>query len=171
MRRIAASLSLIVMFALGALILGHQPRALAQDATPPGMGEGVVFLPIGFAAGVELPSPATLLAVRVSLDPGAISPLTADDPTSGMLVLEAGELTVQIEGEWTVTRGDVPFGESETIAAGEESTLAAGDVAYIPGSVAGEIRNDGQEPASGLVVLIAPGDMSAAGAAEATPAP
>ena len=58
---------------------------------------------------------------------------------------------------------DAPEGEGdmdsaiEAVSAGQEVTIAAGDVAYIPGSVSGELRNDGQEPAVGLIVLIAPG--------------
>jgi len=50
---------------------------------------------------------------------------------------------------------------------GEDATLEAGDVAYIPGSVNGEIRNDGDEPAVGLAVILAPGGMLGMG----TPTP
>ena len=42
------------------------------------------------------------------------------------------------------------------IASGEEAMMNAGDAAYIPGSIDGEIRNDGTEPAVGLVVLVGP---------------
>jgi hypothetical protein len=55
----------------------------------------------------------------------------------------------------------------EEVAMGEEAVLETGDVAWVPGSVSGEIRNDGQEPAEGIVFLVGPtGSMS-----EATPAP
>ena len=40
------------------------------------------------------------------------------------------------------------------LTAGKRAT--AGDAAYIPGSVSGEIRNEGQEMGSGLVVLVGP---------------
>jgi quercetin dioxygenase-like cupin family protein len=53
------------------------------------------------------------------------------------------------------------------MAAGELITLEAGDAAYIPANVHGAIRNEGQEPAVGLGVLVIPAeDMTAA----ATPA-
>jgi len=44
-------------------------------------------------------------------------------------------------------------------------------VVYIPGNVSGELRNDGQEPAGGLVVVVAPGGtLSGTSGAAATPA-
>ncbi len=59
---------------------------------------------------------------------------------------------------------------SEAIAASEEGTLSAGDVADIPGSVSDELRNDGQEPVVGLVVVVAPGGtLSGTSGAAATP--
>jgi hypothetical protein len=56
----------------------------------------------------------------------------------------------------------------ESVASGEAVTLEAGDAAYIPGYTAGEIRNEGPEPATALGFLVFPseGTMS-----EATPAP
>ena len=59
----------------------------------------------------------------------------------------------------------------EAVSAGQEMTIAAGDVAYIPGSVAGELRNDGQEPAVGLIFLIAPGGTLPRDAAPAVAPP
>jgi hypothetical protein len=62
------------------------------------------------------------------------------------------------------------FDVSEAIAASDEGTLSAGDVADIPGSVSGALRNDGQEPAVGLVVVVAPGGiLSGTSGAAATP--
>jgi hypothetical protein len=101
--------------------------------------------PVGFAEGVTLPSPADFIAVRISIEPGAISSLGADDPTSGLLTVESGTITVRVDAFWTVDRGAAlqqvmatpppssdEFDVSETIAASEEATLSAGDVAYIP---------------------------------------
>ena len=45
--------------------------------------------------------------------------------------------------------------------------MGAGDAAYIPGSVSGEIRNDGNEPAVAILVLVGP----TAGGTAATPTP
>jgi quercetin dioxygenase-like cupin family protein len=56
----------------------------------------------------------------------------------------------------------------EAVAAGQTVTLEAGDAAYIPAHVAGEIRNEGQEPAVRLAILVLPPeDMTG----DATPAP
>ena len=119
--------------------------------------------------------------VRFSLEPGAGFPLEASDPTGGMVVVESGAFTVRVEEmAWTVNRGEAlraamagggdeaGFAAAmEEVAMGEEAVLEAGDVAWVPGSVSGEIRNDGQEPAEGIVFLVGPaGTMS-----EATPEP
>jgi hypothetical protein len=173
----------VALVLLGGL-LGSPPGVVAQDATPdPGMmmEEGVAFVPVGFAEGATLPSPADLIAVRVTLDPGAVSSFAEDDPTGGLLIVESGAFIVRVERDWSVSRGtavqqmiesaggDVPD-FMEAIAAGEETTMAAGDTAFIPGSVAGEIRNDGQEPAVGLLVLAVPGGtLAGMGAPAATP--
>jgi hypothetical protein len=39
------------------------------------------------------------------------------------------------------------------------ATLGAGDAAFIPGSINGEIRNESDEPAVALVVLVGPAQM------------
>jgi hypothetical protein len=174
-RRFTVLLSVAAVMLLGIMTVRVHSDAVAQDATPAAgdmMQEGVSFVPLGFAAGVELPSPADLIAVRVIVDPGVSSPFAEEDPTGGMLVVESGVFTMRIETAWTVTRGGVlkqamaaPEGDGdiagaiEAVSAGQEATIAAGDVAYIPGSVAGELRNSGQEPAVGLIVLIAPGGI------------
>jgi quercetin dioxygenase-like cupin family protein len=185
MRSLSWVLSIIfVVLSLGAFTI---PGASAQDSTPaagPPAEEGVTFTPVGFAEGVTLPSPADLIAVRISIEPGAVSSLGADDPTSGLLIVESGTITVRVDAAWTVSRGAAlqqamatppasgdEFDVSETIAASEEATLSAGDVAYIPGNVNGELRNDGQEPAGGLVVVVAPGGtLSGTSGTAATPA-
>ena len=143
--------------------------------------EGATFVPLGFAQGVTLPSPADLIVVRFTVDPGASFPLEASDPTGAMVVVESGAFTIRVEEmSWTITRGealsaamesgeDADFEASmEEVAMGEEGTLAAGDVAYVPGSVSGEVRNDGQEPAEGLLFLVGPPEAMMS---QATPAP
>jgi oxalate decarboxylase/phosphoglucose isomerase-like protein (cupin superfamily) len=60
-----------------------------------------------------------------------------------------------------------PRGIVEAYGAGEVVTLAAGDAAYVPANLAGEIRNEGQEPAVALGFLIYP---AAGMEAEVTPA-
>jgi mannose-6-phosphate isomerase-like protein (cupin superfamily) len=56
----------------------------------------------------------------------------------------------------------------DAVPAGQAVTLAAGDAAYIPAYVAGQIRNEGQERAERLAILVLP-PQALTGAA--TPAP
>jgi quercetin dioxygenase-like cupin family protein len=137
---------------------------------------------VTFALGVDLPSPADLFVVRIGLEPGTGFPIEESDPAAGILLVESGTFTVQVNGPVSVTRG-AGLGEAmesaqstgdlsaaaEAITAGEAVTVGAGDAAYVPGNVTGEIRNDGQERAMARVFLVgAPEDVMAG---EATPAP
>jgi quercetin dioxygenase-like cupin family protein len=182
MRRFGLLVSMVTVVLLGMLALHAQPVAIAQEATPAADEmAGVIYEPLGFAMGVELASPADMFVVRFSLEPGAGFPLEASDPTGGMAVVESGALTVRIEEmAWTVNRGealraamaeggdDADFAAAmEEVAMGAEAVLEAGDVAWIPGSVSGEIRNNGQESAEVIVFLVGPPEAMSA----ATPAP
>jgi uncharacterized RmlC-like cupin family protein len=55
------------------------------------------------------------------------------------------------------------------IPAGTEGIVEAGDVAHVPGNLTGEVRNNSDQPASALLVLMDPGMMNE-GVVEATPA-
>ncbi len=184
MRRFSVLLSVVAVVLLGIVALGAQPRVFAQEATPAAddsMEEGLTFELLAFAAGVELTSPADLIVSRIGIEPGAGFPIEESDPTTGLLIVESGAFTVQVDGPWTVSRagsfeGAMATAEAtgvyapivEEITSGEEVTLEAGDAAFIPPSVNGEMRNDGDEPAVGLAFLIAPPDPTMTGA---TPAP
>jgi quercetin dioxygenase-like cupin family protein len=182
MRRFSVLLSLIVVVLLGVLALSAQLVAIAQEATPAGVKiGGVTFEPVALATGIDLPSPGDLLVARAALDPGVVVPIEKNDPALGILLVESGTLTVQLEGPMTVTRG-AGLGEAmataevtgdvsglmESVPAGQAVTLAAGDAAYIPANVAGEIRNEGQERAVRLAILVLPPEGMGG---EATPAP
>jgi hypothetical protein len=183
MPRFNVFLSLIAVVLLGIVALRMQPVAIAQEATPAAdmAMEGGTYEPVSFALGVDVPSPADLFLVRIGLDPGAGFPIEAGDPAAGVLLVESGTFTIQVNGPVSVTRG-AGLGEAmesaqstgdlneaaEAIAAGEAVTLDMGDAAYVPGNVSGEIRNDGQERAVALAFLVGP---PANMAAEATPAP
>ena len=157
MRRFGLLLSLVVVVLLGVLTLRAQPAAVAQEATPAGVEIGAVtFEPVALATGLDLPSPGVLFVARAALDPGGVVPIQESDPTLGILLVESGALTVQVEGPMTVTRG-AGLGQAmataqatgdfsalmKSVPAGQAVTLAAGDAAYIPAEVAGEIRNEG----------------------------
>jgi quercetin dioxygenase-like cupin family protein len=183
MRRLPVLVSVVVVMLLGLLALHAQPVAIAQEASPAAgemEAEGVTFDLAAFAPGIEVSSPSDLVVFRVGLEPGATIPVD-DSPGVGILLVESGTLTVQVEGELSVNRGagmnagmataeatgDMS-GLSESVAVGEAATLEAGDAATIPGNVAGEIRNEGQEPATALAFIVGP---SQGMMGEATPAP
>jgi hypothetical protein len=183
MRRFRLLLSIVAVVLLGILALPAQPVAVAQDATPSSdmqEPEGVTFEPLGIASGVTLPTPADLITVRVTIDPGAVLPSEASDPTGGMLIVESGIVTIRISAPWAITRSgslDAALATAEAtgtftpandqIASDESAIMEPGNVAYLPGSVSGEIRNYGAEPAVALVVLVGPAEAMTG----ATPAP
>ena len=183
MRRFSVFVSVIAVMLLGTLALHAHPTAIAQEATPGAeemMPEGVTFEPVSLATGVEVSGPSDFLVARFILEPGAMSPVEAS-PGAGILLVESGTLTVQVDGPVTVTRGGT-FGQAmataeatgefgglmESVAVGEAVTLETGDAAFIPGDVPGEIRNEGQEVATGLGFIVYPSEGMMA---EATPAP
>ena len=181
MHRIVALLSIVALVLLGGVVLGLQPRAIAQEATP-AMDDAMeeAFAPVSFALGVELPSPADIFVARITLVPGQGFPLEESDPSSAMCLVEAGSVTVQADAPVSATcgatlmesmmaaeeSGDISEA-MEAIPAGEAVTLETGDAAYVPGSISGEIRNDGEEPAVCLTFVIGP----SMGMMEATPEP
>jgi quercetin dioxygenase-like cupin family protein len=181
MRRFSVLLSVAVVLLSGAFVISH-PTAVAQDATPAAamMPERATFEPVTSAFGAVPPSPADMFVFRINLEPGGRLPSDPNDPSVGILIVESGAFTIALEGTVNVTRGaglseamataeasGDPHGIVEAYGAGDVITLAAGDAAYVPANLAGEIRNEGQEPAVGLGFLIYP---AAAMSAEATPA-
>lgn len=185
MRRRSSLLVVLALILVSLVAVASPHWAMAQDGTPaagpPPEEEGVTFTPLGFAAGVALPSQGDLILVDLALEPGAVSTFVESDPAGGMLYVESGEFTVVNKtSPLSVTRGQAmqeamaagSMDDSsflETIAAGQETTLAEGDVVYVPGNIAGELRNDGDTPAEGTIFLIAPGGTL--GASEGTPTP
>jgi quercetin dioxygenase-like cupin family protein len=182
MRRFPVLLSVVVVVLLGITAPGMHPVTRAQGVTPVAgiEPEGVLFEPLAITSGVTLASPADIIAVRLSIEPGTGFPLETSDPTGGMMIVESGTFTVRVDAPWAVSRSGsiiaaIATAEAtgtytptdEQISSGEEVTMGAGDAAYIPGSVNGEIRNDGDELAVAHIVLIGP----TAGTTGATPTP
>jgi quercetin dioxygenase-like cupin family protein len=189
MARVALLLSLVVVLLLSGGTGLLRSSALAQDATP-AAGEmdmgGLSFTLLGVALGAPLPSTGDLQVARVGFAPGAGFPFDPSDPTAVIVIMESGELTAHVaEQAWTISRGAALqeamaaaamepdlSGVLDEVAMGEETTLRAGDVAYVPSSISGEVRNDGEEDATALVITIAPSGTPVDGeATEATPAP
>ena len=174
MRRVPLLVALVAVALLGLVIVAQPtPRALAQEGTPTGEEfappEGVSFEPLGVAPGVAVSSPSDLVLIRFGLEPGAVLPSDPGDPSVALLVVEAGAITIEVDGPVTVTRSGAfgtavataeaggAFGvATETVPAGEAVTLQMGDAAVIPANLSGELRNEGQESASGLAAIVAP---------------
>src|SRR5215212_3800343 len=98
MRRFGVLASMVVVMLLGVLALHAQPVAIAQEASPAAQEgmmepEGVTFEPLTVTSEVTLPSPAVMIAARFTIDPGAVLPSDASDPTGGMVIVESGTFT------------------------------------------------------------------------------
>jgi hypothetical protein len=105
-RRFGVLLSVVVVMLLGIVAAWRQPVAIAQEATPAAVKiAGVTFEPVALVTGIALPSPGDLLVARAALDPGGVVPIEKGDPALGILLVESGTLTLQLEGPMTVTRG------------------------------------------------------------------
>ena len=159
-RRVDLTRRSVTRLAAGGLGLALASRGLsaaAQEATPAeasGLPEGVAFEGLGFGTTEELPAaPAEFQLVRVVIDPEAGLPRRED--IVSLISVESGALTIQMEAPLQVTRAGA-LEELEEVAAGTAVTLEAGDSVVIPPNVAGEIRNDGDEPAVYLVAFVAP---------------
>ena len=157
MRRFIVSLSVIVVVLLGSVVAwGLGARAQEPFATP---GPGEFELAPG-QIGRELTSgrlenpPAGPLHVgllRFTSYPGSVVTTPVEDPTAALILVESGEVTVRLEGLVTITRTTGP----EEVAAETEFTLGPGESFVWAPNVAGELRNDGQEPAVTLVAFLA----------------
>jgi quercetin dioxygenase-like cupin family protein len=149
-----------------------QAATPAADMLPP----GVSAQPLAFGSVPSLPSPADLVLVRFTLQPGAVLPSDPTDPSLGLLYVESGTLTVQLAAPLQITRAatvamfatpNAAIPGPELVAAGATATLRPGDSAVGPPHVGGNVRNTGRSPAVLLLASIAPSEM---GTLAATPA-
>lgn len=163
---------LVSLVLIGTVSAAHPAIALADEPALAEMAsEGVRYEPVTSAPGLDLPSPGDLLMVRVQLAPGAHLPLDAADPTGGVLLTESGTFTIEAQSPFEVSRAMSPVGafatakdtaigehipQHEAVLDGRIVHLAPGDAADLPGYLHADIRNDGPEPAVGLMILIVP---------------
>lgn len=158
-RRAFVSLLSALSISTGAGV-GLQHGVLAQDATPAADGtppEGATFrtLAVG-SVEVLSPSTANLVLGRLSLNAGSSIPFDPNDPSAILVSIAQGELTFLVNVPMTVARAGTEGTPTppEEVTADTEFTLREGDSAIFPGSMTGEVRNDGAENASALVVDI-----------------
>jgi quercetin dioxygenase-like cupin family protein len=144
-------------------LLGSLGTATAQEATPAaeqgaGTAEPATFraLAAGLIEVLE-PSTANVVLGRISVAPGASIPFDPDDPSALLVYIANGELTFRVDVPMTVARGGAAAGTPtppEEVAADTEFTLREGDSALFPGTMAGEVRNDGTDAAAAWIVDI-----------------
>ena len=171
-------LSLVLAVAFTAIVgqmgAGPVPEMAAQESfATPGPGEfelvpGQIGRELAGGLVPEPPAaPVYLNLLRFTNAPGSVFTGTADDPSVGLILVESGEVTVRLEGPATITRAT----GAEEVAAGTDFTLGAGESFLWPPFVAGELRNDGQEPAVTLLAYLAPVEGEAETPMAGTPTP
>lgn len=146
---------------LGASML-ITPSAYAQDATPPvstpvaspeaTVAQEPTVTNLMTAQIDELPpAPFTVRILRITLQPGAITPMhTHHGPEIDLI--ESGEVTIRSLGDAPVTRAD----GTEEVSSGNELTLAEGDMVHFPAEIGMFFENTGDEPALMLSAVIIP---------------
>ncbi len=155
--------ALLIMVAVATGVVRDLPPSVqAQEATPAAeqaaaTPDAATFRAV--AAGfieVLAPSTANVVLGRIALDPGVSIPFDPEDPSAILVYVASGELTFRVDVPMSVARGagaGTPT-PPEEVAADTEFTLRNGDSALFPGTMGGEVRNDGAEQATAWVVDI-----------------
>lgn len=145
---------------LGSLVSVSFVQGTAAQTGTPAAGEILPGVTIDSASveGAE-DDPTTM---RLHFAPGATFPL---DPGGSLevVIIEAGTLTVQLDGAITTGQLGATGADTASVPAGTAIALTAGQYFVLPPALAGELRNDGGE-----IVTIAVTDIPASIAA--TPA-
>ena len=184
LHRLTAQSWLLVVVLAGLLVVGNASIAVAQEDTPPAdeyaMPEGVTFDGLAFGTVAVTPAgPVDLGLYRSRLEPGASVGL-AGDAAYYLIYVKSGTITFHVDTPASVTRGvaGTPAAQAanqtgpEEIAAGAEVVLGQGDAALFspnPDATPGEVRNDGQEPVTVLVVEAGPAQADTTSAGTPTP--
>jgi len=136
----------------------------AQESTPTAETTGVEVAPgVTFELMQASEDPPSLYRLRFT--PGATLAFV-DDPAISLVYVESGALSLQLDAAVSDAR---PDGSSEDEEANTTSALSQGDYFVLPPLVAGEIRNEGQEPMAIVIAAITPGAIPVT--ALATPVP
>ena len=136
----------------------------AQEGTPAAEMPGVEVAPgVTFELMPASEVPPTLYRLRFA--PGATLSFV-DDPAISLVYVESGALSLQLDAAISDARPEGSSGDEEE--ADTVLSLTGGDYFVLPPLVAGEIRNEGQEPMSIVIAAITPSMIPAA---MATPVP
>ena len=124
----------------------------AQESTPAAETTGVEIAPgVTFDLLPSSEDPPSLYRLRFA--PGA-SLAFVDDPAISLVYVESGALSLELDAAVSDAR---PEASNEDEAADSALELSQGDYFVLPPLVAGEIRNEGQEPAAIVIAAITPG--------------
>jgi hypothetical protein len=126
---------------------------LAHRLAPAAAQEGVALtsLLVGGVIPDMPPAPVEVRLSRITLEPGASSP-ESSFPVPNLLYVETG--TIICPG----AEGRILYGPDGTVQGGGAGDIPvpAGSALYTPGNVADGARNDGTEPAAGLLIEFYP---------------
>lgn len=171
MRRMLMGLWLTGVLVAGMAAGVHVMGVAAHDATPPpeeaGFPESIELTPgvvadsMVFVVGQENPS-----LYRLHLDAGVTYPV-APSTSLELVYMEAGSLTVTLDGEVTIGRVGEAEPQGGKIEANTEFMLQAGQFLVLEPGVSGEVRNQGDETATVSIAGLTPAGASLP---EATPA-
>jgi quercetin dioxygenase-like cupin family protein len=108
---------------------------------------------------------------RIAFKPGSGFPVEKSDPTTALVTIEKGTLTITVDTDIVVLHGGNMTGQMTqqdfmTMPAGQEFTMTVGDSAVFPANTGGTVSNAGTEDA---VVLVA--QLEPPGYSEGTPGP
>ena len=144
----------LLTFACG--MLGPVPTG-AQESTPTAGAPEVEIAPgVTFELMPASEDPPSLYRLRFA--PGATLAFV-DDPAISLVYVESGALSLQLRAAVSDARPDASSGDETD--ADTALTLDQGDYFVLPPLVAGEIRNEGQEPVSLVIAAITPGPIPA----------
>jgi hypothetical protein len=145
-------ISTLMTFTCG--MLGPVPTS-AQESTP--AATGVEISPgVTFELMPASEDPPSLYRLRFA--PGATLSFV-DDPAISLVYVESGALSLQLNAAVSDARPDASSEDEKD--ADTALTLGRGDYFVLPPLVAGEMRNEGQEPVSIVIAAISPGPIPA----------
>jgi len=147
-RKIVASLAVLT------LLLGSGFGTLTSRAQEPATKTVLGFT---LEAGALPDTPSFVRLLRITLEPGAQSPLHTH-PGPEFQLLESGTLRVMVDGSGLIRRSPKDGVEQpvEALPNGEETIVRRGDqVAFLPGT-AMTFRNTGSKPATILAAVMLP---------------
>ena len=129
----------------------------AQESTPAAETTGVEIAPgVTFDLLPSSEDPPSLYRLRFA--PGATLSFV-DDPAISLVYVESGALSLALDAAVSDARPEAASGDEEDTGSALE--LSQGDYLVLPPLVAGESRNEGEEPAAIVIAAITPGMIPA----------